>query len=282
MDSLRRTGRYDSGLRAERGQIEVQIDELSARMQGFRQESTAGSAVHVDRQPSNAQNCSVTKTADYLYGSTGAQYNNVTHHDVSWVNQTLHESTRVSAPQASVSYDRSVGISSNVYDYDAALKQSNDTANYAGAAYSGYEIGSSYSFDVNAIVGGPADVLCGCGMPAPLRTARTEKNFGQQFYTCNKAKDDPTCCNFFQWQDENRNTFADGASGNSAVEQVRDHNEEIFTVFGHKEFRQGQRECIEAALHGRDVFCLMPTGGGKSMVYQVYYATSRCKTNRQS
>ena len=40
-------------------------------------------------------------------------------------------------------------------------------------------------------------------------------------------------------------------------------------MFGHSNFRTGQQECIEAALAGRDVFCLMPTGGGKSIVYQL-------------
>jgi hypothetical protein len=40
-------------------------------------------------------------------------------------------------------------------------------------------------------------------------------------------------------------------------------------VFGHNRFRAGQKDCVDAALQGRDVFCLMPTGGGKSMVYQL-------------
>ena len=39
--------------------------------------------------------------------------------------------------------------------------------------------------------------------------------------------------------------------------------------FGYTQFRQGQRELIEAQLAGRDVFGIMPTGGGKSICYQV-------------
>ncbi|KAF9682145.1 hypothetical protein SADUNF_Sadunf05G0078300 [Salix dunnii] len=39
--------------------------------------------------------------------------------------------------------------------------------------------------------------------------------------------------------------------------------------FGHQEFRGKQLEAIEAVLSGRDCFCLMPTGGGKSMCYQI-------------
>ncbi len=39
--------------------------------------------------------------------------------------------------------------------------------------------------------------------------------------------------------------------------------------FGYAQFRPGQRELIDAQLSGRDVFGIMPTGGGKSICYQV-------------
>ena len=41
------------------------------------------------------------------------------------------------------------------------------------------------------------------------------------------------------------------------------------SVFGYDDFRPGQWEVIEAALAGRDVFAVMPTGSGKSMCYQL-------------
>ncbi|AMJ62370.1 DNA helicase RecQ [Bosea sp. PAMC 26642] len=41
------------------------------------------------------------------------------------------------------------------------------------------------------------------------------------------------------------------------------------SVFGYDDFRPGQWEVIEAALDGRDVFAVMPTGSGKSMCYQL-------------
>ncbi|MEH6396441.1 DNA helicase RecQ [Pseudoalteromonas sp.] len=40
-------------------------------------------------------------------------------------------------------------------------------------------------------------------------------------------------------------------------------------VFGYSEFRDGQETVINAALNGQDTLVLLPTGGGKSVCYQV-------------
>ena len=46
-------------------------------------------------------------------------------------------------------------------------------------------------------------------------------------------------------------------------------------VYGHERFRPGQQEIIQALLQGRDAVCVMPTGSGKSLCYQLPALLSR-------
>ena len=54
------------------------------------------------------------------------------------------------------------------------------------------------------------------------------------------------------------------------------------TVFRIRSFRTNQREIIRATLQGRDIFCIMRTGGGKSLTYQLpSYLEGHCHAHRK-
>ena len=50
---------------------------------------------------------------------------------------------------------------------------------------------------------------------------------------------------------------------------MADLREHLQNLFGLDDFRPAQREVIEDVLRGRDVLCVMPTGAGKSLCYQL-------------
>src|SRR5436190_17492215 len=67
---------------------------------------------------------------------------------------------------------------------------------------------------------------------------------------------------------------ADAAPQPASVQAGLDLREHLQNLFGLDEFRPAQREVIEDVLRGRDVLCVMPTGAGKSLCYQLPAAMS--------
>lgn len=55
----------------------------------------------------------------------------------------------------------------------------------------------------------------------------------------------------------------------AVVEQVSRAQQILREIFGYQQFRPGQQSIIETVLHGRDCLVVMPTGGGKSLCYQI-------------
>lgn len=53
------------------------------------------------------------------------------------------------------------------------------------------------------------------------------------------------------------------------MSDASDPKEALASVFGFREFRPGQEEIVRAVMAGQDTLAIMPTGGGKSLCYQL-------------
>ena len=155
------------------------------------------------------------------------------------------------------SFDSSFGSSG----YDNSYHNNHTSSNMSSSS----PMPMDYQQDSGSGSGGP---LCpGHNMPCRLLTANTSTNPGRQFYKC--AMPDDQKCDFFEWADDdvqenNWNNLVDDGGGNGgAIDQgnVKDMHRENLRIFGHRSFRPGQKDAIEQAIRGRDVFVLMPTGG---------------------
>src|SRR4051794_39240700 len=60
-----------------------------------------------------------------------------------------------------------------------------------------------------------------------------------------------------------------GPAPQAPVARATDPAGALHELFGFAAFRRGQQEAVDAALHGRDVLVVMPTGSGKSLCYQL-------------
>ena len=110
--------------------------------------------------------------------------------------------------------------------------------------------------------------LCpGHNLPCRELIANTAQNQGRVFYKCSMQEGEQ--CDYFLWKDGVDGNLNISKGPNYSSGDIKDIYEENKRKFGHRSFRLGQKEVIENAVNGKDCFVLLPTGGGKSLCYQL-------------
>ncbi|MGE8720661.1 RecQ family ATP-dependent DNA helicase [Leptospira terpstrae] len=74
-----------------------------------------------------------------------------------------------------------------------------------------------------------------------------------------------------------RNLIVDPFGIQEILRVTLDLRSELKTKFGFSEFRPGQEEAIRSVLEGKDTLAILPTGAGKSLIYQLPAAIQKNK-----
>lgn len=138
--------------------------------------------------------------------------------------------------------------------------------------------------DVGALGSLAVPSCSGHKLPCKRVTAKRGANKGREFYACAHVRRFEQC-DFFAWADEQCPVLAADDFGRyvadgefivpDAVTKKTDVDEVASELFGIEELHDGQRSAVQLLQDGKSVLSVLPTGGGKSLVYQLYAAMSK-------